>query len=149
MIKDEAYGFAKYASEFFEAALDADDKMGLKPGYELMAPVPVMYLVGHSIELSLKAFLLHKGISINNLKRKIGHNLIKAYKKAKEMGLDEYVQLSSADLRILELINNLYASKQLNYVDFENRRYPVFGPLELLNRKLLRAICPLVDYVHT
>jgi hypothetical protein len=39
-------GLARYATEFFETALAADDKLGKKEGYEIVAPIPVMFLVG-------------------------------------------------------------------------------------------------------
>ena len=39
-------GMARYAAEFMEAALAADGKMGNKPGHEVVAPIPVMFLVG-------------------------------------------------------------------------------------------------------
>jgi hypothetical protein len=31
-------GLARYATEFFEAALAADDKLGRRAGYEVIAP---------------------------------------------------------------------------------------------------------------
>ena len=51
-------GLARYSVEFFEAAKCTDEKMGRRDGYEVSAPIPVMFLVGQSIELSLKAYLL-------------------------------------------------------------------------------------------
>ena len=56
--KTTPIGYARYANEFLEAALVTDEKMGSRKGYETFAPIPVMYLVGHSIELSLKSFLI-------------------------------------------------------------------------------------------
>ena len=72
-------GYARYAREFMEAALAADDKIGNKAGHEIIAPVSVMYMVGHSIELILKAYLISKDIKENRL-RNIGHDLEKCYK---------------------------------------------------------------------
>ena len=50
-------GMARYACEFMEAALAADEKMGATRGADrdIVAPIPVMFLVGQSIELALKA----------------------------------------------------------------------------------------------
>jgi hypothetical protein len=50
------------------------------------------YLLGHSAELMLKAFLFKHGVSIDELK-KIGHNLEKLVCHAKEKGLPEKLQL--------------------------------------------------------
>jgi hypothetical protein len=44
---------AKYANEFFEACFAVDDFLGKKPGYEIVAPPPAIYLAGHAIELAL------------------------------------------------------------------------------------------------
>ncbi len=54
-------GVLRYASEYLQATLAADEKMGSKKGYEIIAPIPVLFLVGQSIELSLKAFLNRPG----------------------------------------------------------------------------------------
>lgn len=79
-------GLARYACDFFEAALAVDDKLGLKLGNEIIAPIPVLYLSAQSIELGLKSFLVFKGVPLDDLpKRKLGHDLIKCLKKADEL----------------------------------------------------------------
>ena len=55
-----AVGMARYAREYFDAAKAADDVIGKRPGYERFAPAPVMFLVAHSIELVLKAYLRNR-----------------------------------------------------------------------------------------
>jgi len=142
-----AVGFARYATEFFECALAADDKVGKRPGVEIIAPIPVMYLVGHSIELCLKAYLILHDVPLKELySKQYGHDLKKSLKKAKELGLDSHVKLNSGELRAFMALNELYATKQLNYIVTGTKRFPVFGPIETLCRKLLAAICPLVGY---
>jgi len=74
MMEPSAAGYARYATEFLEAALAADDKIGHRPGFEIIAPIPVMYLVGHSIELILKAYLIYSHVKDSQL-RSIGHDL--------------------------------------------------------------------------
>jgi hypothetical protein len=138
-------GLARYAKEFLEAALAADDKMGNKKGHEIFAPIPVMYLVAHSIELSLKSYLLHKGVTLEKLKQ-IGHDLEKCYRKAKELGLDSHIKLNSDDESVLSVLSKLHSKKQLNYIVTGEKEFPVFGPLEVLNKKLTESIGPLVGY---
>lgn len=138
-------GLARYAREFLEAALAADDKMGMKTGYEIIAPIPVMYLVGHSIELSLKAYLLHKGVSLTKLKN-LGHDLEKCYKKAEEHGLQQHVTLTREDIDVIGVLNKLYSTKELNYFVKGTKQFPVFGPLEALSKKLIDSVAPLVGY---
>jgi len=140
-------GLAHYASEFFLCAIAADDKIGQRPGFEIIAPIPVMYLVGHSVELCLKAFLSFNGVSLRDLRgKKYGHDLSRSLKKAKELGLKEHVTLDEGEEQALAVLNELYSTKQLNYIVTGEKEFPVFGPIHSAASKLLDAICPLVGY---
>lgn len=133
-------GMAHYAAEFMEAALAADDKLGNKPGHEIVAPIPVMFLVGQAIELSLKAFLLHRGVTLRQLRKSHGHQLRSALKKAKELGLSSLTQITDEEQSVIELLDDLYASKQLQYIVTGEKVFPVFGSLERVALKLIHAI---------
>lgn len=139
-------GMARYATEFFEAALAADDKLGTKPGYEIVAPIPVMFLVGQAIELALKAYLLAKGVGLRNLRRDYGHELHHSLRKAKELGLGDVVSLSAEEEGIINLLDSLYSTKQLQYIVTGAKTFPVFGPLESVARKLVYGIAPVAGY---
>lgn len=140
-----AIGLARYAREFFAASDGADEAIGHGKGYEIIAPAPVMFLVAHSMELALKAYLRHRGFTVKQITG-IGHDLIKCWQAAVENGIEDHVELTEEDLGILGLINNLHASTQLRYIQTGFKEYPVFGPLEKVASKLLDAICPLVGY---
>ena len=140
-----AQGYARYAREFHDSALAADDAVGTRKGYDIIAPAPVMYLFGHSIELILKSYLAHNGVNENKL-RKIGHNLEKCYKKAKELGLNSVVNLDAENIEVLKVLNALYQSKQLNYMDTGRKTFPIIGPLQTLCVVLLDSIGPEVGY---
>jgi len=131
---------ARYATDFFNAALAADDKLGKEEGYEIIAPVPVMFLVGQSIELILKSYLIHKGVSLKHIRTKYGHGLHKSLKKAKELGLDDIVNLTEEDVNAIEILDELYSSKQLQYIVTGSKTFPVFGPVEKVTRKLLLSV---------
>jgi hypothetical protein len=139
-------GTARYAYEFLEAALAVDDVVGHKDGYEIIAPIPVLYLVGHSIELSLKAFLLHKGVSLTELKRGYGHDLHSCMRKAKELQLNGIVEFNQQELGAFEILDKLYSSKQLEYIVTGAKQFPVFGPLQTFAVKLFNAIAPIVGF---
>ena len=109
-------GFARYANEFLNAALIADNGMGGGTEYDHFAPVPVMYLIGHSIELSLKSYLLYSGYTIDDVKFNFGHNLLRALEVAKDKGLNDHVTFDDVELGALEVLEKLYATKQLNYI---------------------------------
>jgi hypothetical protein len=143
--KTTPIGLARYARKFFNCALAADEKMGHKLGF---APIPVMYLVAQSIELCLKSYLIFKGVPLNDLRKKYGHDLIKSLKKAKELGLDRdtSVNLNEAEQYALVVLNELYSTKQLNYIVTGGKVFPVFELIQTVSTKLLDAICPLVGY---
>jgi len=141
-------GLINYSKSFRDAALAVDDKLGIKKGSEIIALVPVMYLIAHSMELSLKAFLLHKGVELKDLKKQkeYGHNLVKCFKKAKELGLGSIVDVDKLEEKAFEALNNLYCKKELNYIVTGYNQYPVFIFLETLSKKLLLEIGREVGY---
>jgi hypothetical protein len=145
--KTTSVGLLHYANEFFDCAIAADDEIGHRPGFELIAPIPVMYLIGHSIELCLKSYLMFRGVPLSDLKsNKYGHNLMKCLKKAEDLGLTEHIKLDDHERSALVVLNKLYSTKQLNYLVTGAKEFPVFGHLQMVNTKLLDAISPLVGY---
>ena len=139
-------GLLRFGAEFMEAALAADEKMGHKKGHEIIAPVPVMFLVGQAIELALKSFLLAKGVELTKLRFKYGHDLHRCLKKAKELGLLNDVPLHADEENAIEILNPLYASKQLQYIETGPKTFPVFGPLERAAVRLLKGVGAQVGY---
>jgi hypothetical protein len=140
-------GLARYATEFFEAALAVNDKLGKNDSLVNVASVPVMYLFGHSIELALKAYLLAKGLKLKVLKYDYGHNLLRSFIKAKELGLIDVIALSTEEDSTLARLNTLYSTKQLQYIVTGTKQgVPCFEPLESLARKLVYGIAPIAGY---
>lgn len=79
---------------------------------------PAYYLIGHSIELSLKAFLLRKGIPVSELKsRKYGHDVEVLLKEARRRRLGAYVKLSQKDVGVLYLLSYEYVAKKYEYLE--------------------------------
>ena len=146
-IRTTPIGMARYARDFFDTAMAADEDVGMRPGYEIIAPVPVMYLVGHAIELGLKSYLLHHGVTLDELpKRKYGHNLEKCFKKAKELGLSQIVSFEDGEVEGMRVLNELYCTKQLNYIESGAKQFPVFGLIQGFCTKLLNGVGPHVGY---
>lgn len=140
-------GLSRYARDFLDVALSADDDVGMRPGFEIHAPVPIMYLVAHAIELSLKAYLAHCGVSLDDLaSRKFGHNLDACYEKALEQGLSDIVDFEAGDIAAMRVLNELYCTKQLNYIVTGTKDVPVFGPIQSFAERLLSAVGPHVGY---
>ena len=139
-------GLARFSSEFMEAALAANDKMGLKSRFEIVAPTPVMFLVGQAIELALKAYLLSEGVSLRSLRKDYGHELHRLLRKCKELGFLPLLQLSEEETNVLALLDDLYSTKQLQYIVTGSKLFPVFGPLQRAALKLVHGVGAHVGY---
>ncbi len=138
----------RYSHEFLEAALAVDEKIGTRAGFEIVAPIPALYLIGHSIELSLKAYLLHHDIPLHELrsKRHFGHSLHTCLRKAKELGLLDHVRFNNQEEGAFEILDNLYSTKQLEYIVTGAKQFPVFGLIELFSVKLFNAVSIIVGF---
>lgn len=139
---------AKYAADFYAAAIAADDVVGHDKGYEVHAPAPVSYLVGHALELALKAFLLHHGVSLHHIKHGLGHNLEAAFAQAEAKGLGAIMPIGPADRAVLTVLNKLYADKQFEYIETGPKTFPVFGPLQSLAHRLINAVLDEIPDGH-
>ena len=94
------------------------------------------YLLGHSAELMLKAFLYKHGQTISDL-RKINHNLEKLASRAREIGLPEKVQLN----QILHLAGS-YKEKSFEY---RTRKRKTFPSLDLLTEEIEKLQSAVFD----
>lgn len=102
-------GFIKHAQEFWTAA---DLVLNRGDGVSL----PAYFLLGRSIELSLKAFLLHQGIPISALRKTpFGHNLRALLAEARVQGIERYLELEKIDTGIIGLLSYDYEAKRLEY----------------------------------
>lgn len=91
----------------------------------------ITFLYCKSIELSLKAFLLAKGVAVGMLKSRkktgIGHDMEKALREAESRGLGDFVEITRESREELRKANDSYVVKGLEYADNEevmmNRGY--------------------------
>jgi hypothetical protein len=137
-------GLTRFAKEFHEAVTWKEKTRGSGPPHKIVAPAPAMYLIGHSIELSLKAFLLLRGISLRDVRVTYGHNLGKTFAKAEQLGLRDHVLIDDAELEAFHALDALYSTKQLEYIVTGTARFPVFVLIHAVSEKLVDAMCPLV-----
>lgn len=102
------------------------------------------YLLGHSIELSLKAFLFGSGVQKKSL-YDYGHNLDKLVTESRKMELDKHVELSEQDIDNINLINSSYSTKLLEYIEIGFYRWPKYEYLHAIAHKLVDGIKIPVD----
>ncbi len=107
-----------------------------------------MFLMGRSLELGFKAFLIQKNVPLNDIKNSIGHNLIKALDKAGNEGLYDKVDVSENDRAIITILNATYSKKHLEYFVRGATTYPVYGPLQSVCKKILVAVINDIPQAH-
>ena len=77
-----AAGFIDDAEEYVESARQL---VAIKGGTRRWSG-PIYFLLGHAMELALKAYLAASGVSMGTLRRRIGHDLKLALRRAQEHG---------------------------------------------------------------
>lgn len=120
------------SGEFLEAARVLQATPPVRIGYSSAT----YYLLGHSAELMLKAFLYKHGQTISDL-RKLNHDLEKLASRAREAGLPEKVQLD----QILRLAG-AYKEKSFEY---RTRKRKTFPSLDLLTVEIERLQSAVFD----
>jgi hypothetical protein len=105
------------------------------------------FLCCMSIELSLKAFLLTKGLSVSRLK-KLGHDLERGLEEAEFRGLFGIVEINSQSKEVLRKANYFYKRKQgFQYAD-EEEVLMEFGRLFQSGKVLYELASILVEQLH-
>lgn len=100
--------------EFLEAARLLHATPPTRINYSLV----IYYLLGHSAELLLKAFLYRRNVSIPQLK-KAGHNLERLVGMAKENGLPNTLSLPG-----ISQLATAYGRKELEYRTHSRKTFP-------------------------
>jgi len=130
-------GFYHYAVSFLNhAQIDNREKR--------FSPVPY-YLICHALELGLKAYLLSKNYQIEKLKKKLGHDLEKCFKKANEKFLENIFKTKNDEGEALQKANKYYSGKGFEYFDVitaasGGKDLPEIGVLKEMASRLLMEI---------
>ncbi|WP_252270984.1 hypothetical protein [Pseudomonas subflava] len=140
-------GLARYAHEFYGAAKAVEVQSATENPRKLIPSIPSLYLIGHSIELGLKSYLLNKGVQLRELRsKKYGHDLHACHRKAKELGLLSHVKFKPEEEGAMELLNQLYSTKQLEYIVTGAKALPIFEQVESFARTLINGVSIQVGY---
>ena len=105
----DGHWLRNYAGDFLNAAKD------FTPPVNRFSPVPY-YLVCHSIELSLKAFLFSTGFN-KAARKSLNHSLENAINAAEANGLSTYLQVSATERDLVRKANRLYPKKEFEYFE--------------------------------
>jgi len=135
-------GFLAYATDFSNAYESYKSDNSFSPAS--------YYLVCRSLELSMKSFLLAKGMTRQEIKdrRKYGHDLKKLLRKAEELGINKVSPISDAQEEQIVKANNWYARKGFEYFELQNivdgrETLPNLEVLTKIARCLVKNLKPL------
>lgn len=143
-----AIGLARFAYEYINAAMLVDQNHGARPGFERVSPTPAYFLAMHGIELSFKAFLRHKGVTVRDLgsHKHFGHDLRRCCRKAKELGLREVFKMRADDMRAMLLLLELNQMQGLRYIRTGLKRFPSWAIVESFAVRLHQAVAVQIGY---
>jgi hypothetical protein len=85
---------------------------------------PTYYLLGHSIEVALKSFLLATGTSPGTLKKKLGHNLGKTARRVIAARSNSVSPIVQEYLAAIDLLSHYYQAKEFEYRVTGAKTYP-------------------------
>ncbi|MFT6910714.1 MAG: hypothetical protein ACJAS1_007447 [Oleiphilaceae bacterium] len=109
-------------------------------GISLMRPI--YYLLGHSLEVGVKGFLLSHGATQKDI-RGIGHDLTLAIEEANLLGLEPYFQFTMEQIKSVKLLNSYYKAKELEYRVTGYKSFPDATTFAEMIHDLLVAIKPV------
>ena len=94
--------------------------------------------MGHSIELSFKAFLLGRGVTVGDLRgRAMGHDLTALFARARRHQIGREVTLTAIDGGVIRLLNMEYMTKRFEYIRTGAIHIPDWSLLASLTYKLV------------
>lgn len=137
-------GLARYAFDYLEAALVVDERLGRGTEYSRIAPVPAYFLLTHSVELTLKAYLRHNDVSVTDLSKKFGHNLQVCYDQSIRIGLDKLFVPFADDQEVLATLVTMNEGHQLRYIKTGSKTFTYWRPAESFAVRLHQAVSPHV-----
>lgn len=142
-----AIGLARYAYEYIEAARLVDgDYADKHPGSQI-SPIPAYFLAHHGIELTLKSYLRHKGLTVREIaSQKYGHDLHACYRKAKELGLLAIFKEHPNDVDTMWMLVNLNHKHGLRYIKTGMKHFPLWSLVDPLAVRLHQAVAPAIGY---
>jgi hypothetical protein len=103
--------------------------------------LPIYYLLGHGIEVTLKAVLLENGSNLEELKDDIKHNLERAAHRVVNLNLDPLSGFVKSQTALVQRLNRYYSAKVFEYRKTGHMRPP---PTEEL-AKFLSDLSRLVN----
>ena len=107
--------------------------------YVGLAVMPCVFLFFRSIELALKAVLVHHGVPEHEITRSLGHRISALISRTEPFTNLDLIGIRPEDRKLLDHFSDDYASKSFEYSD-EWWVYPHLEDLQNLARRVCDAI---------
>jgi len=128
------------AEEYLKAANILFESHKSTPSFARFVGQPAYFLVCQSIELALKAYLRGSGKDEDFLVNKCRHDIVITLDAAEKCGLTNLVKFEPPERAVLNLANQHYSSKALQFTIVGAYTYPDFEVLLMLAEKLITKI---------
>lgn len=137
-----ALGFHRKGREFMDAAFAVKAPNEKNPLLD-SAPFTAYYLLGHSLELLLKSFLIGRGAKISELRsRKYGHDLEQLLKEAKRRKIGRELKFEPLDTGLILFLNLSYKPKLLEYYAQGIYEFPRYTLIAAVTQRTCDSLYP-------
>ncbi len=133
-----ALGMMTYAYEYIDSAMILDHSTESGNLNDRVSRFPVYFLVSHGIELTYKAYLLHKNIPYKHIYNEIGHDLKKCCDESSKQGLN--FKYSAEDIVAIDLLSELNKDHQFRYIKIGLKKIPYWSIVEPLAVRLHQIV---------
>jgi hypothetical protein len=145
-VQVDGYWLRHYATDFLSAA-----RSFVEPENKRFSPVRY-YLICHSIELSLKAYLFTSGYKKKD-RKKLNHNIELALSVAEQNGIEEHISITKEERDAVKKANKLYPKKEFEYFESLETIYDPhdfdLDALDSLAERLIKSIeKPIMDTMY-
>lgn len=133
--RSTSHGFWRFAANYLLAARTVDARIN-EQGQLFF---PALQLYATSIELSLKAFLLKRGRTLDEVKE-LRHNLAKTLSVARRHKLGRSVKLDRREIAAIHILNFTYSTHQLRYIVTGTTKVPQLVYIARAARELVLGL---------
>lgn len=128
-----------YGEQYLEASDAVHHVLTQKPQYGGVPPLPTLHLIGASLEMLFKAFLLEYGES-PRLLQSMDSDLERLRRRAMDIGLAPLVRFKGLEEAAIDLLGRRLVNRDLAFRDFATSTPPPYFLLRSAAGRLLDAV---------
>ena len=145
-----AAGLARCAFDYIDAALIVEAEHSRRNPQPHVPSMTAYILLHRGMELTLKAYLRHKGLTDADIGKRLDHGLLVLYQNSKDMGLSGFFNEAYGDFGALKRLVDLNGERhQLHYPEVCTTPAPYWGQIESVAVRLFYAVAPLAEFTRS